>query len=384
MERDIDSRILEEFVSESEQVVFHFCICSSNLFQPECRNIGIYFNSPKTVISCPEMTNYEGRKKMKRRLDESENGTKESQNEEELFDHQCSNLTSSNYPQKRTKPLETEEQKTENEFWSMSDVEVFINITLQTANTSYYPFVFYHQLYHQLSLNRSFVHSDLIVLRKSKSYKFLYYGHLVQGYSNFFGTTSISTSSEPIVLVPTSFYMETLKKFLEEKNESSLTVKMESLILDSDQLSFSHSQLLSLNITEEEIQFLNQNGFLTFRENILANSSSLFIENKKVIKSENYYWLSHPLLGKVIQMIVHIESLILQCIKRKKYKEIPEKELTKLFHQVTSASVNPFEKRKLTSYFSLKYHLLDLLGRNKVHEIASPLANHGNIYRLVN
>ena len=73
--------------------------------------------------------------------------------------------------------------------WKMNDVEIIVQNIIQCSNAPQYPFAFYHQIFHYFK-NRSLVQNDILELRRSRTFKLLHYGHLIQGYPSFFGSST--------------------------------------------------------------------------------------------------------------------------------------------------------------------------------------------------
>lgn len=269
----------------------------------------------------------------------------------------------------------------EKSIWDMTDVEIIIDNIINFTVDNKFPFVFYHQIFHELSGDRSIVQQDLILLRESKTHKLLHYGHLVDKEGQFF-RKGLNNRCEPIVLVPTDYYLQTCLSFLKNPNRESdpnfvnLQQKIRNFVTQNLQLSIAKSNLMSNpnDFTEEEIELLVTSGFLMPREHINSSSSSSTKSSTHVgFSFEEVYWISHPILGRVMQFVREVQRKILDLLKRKKYKEVYERELHKIFMQDNSfLNTQAKGSVKVVSIFSLRYHLLDLQARNLITKNTTP------------
>ena len=74
-----------------------------------------------------------------------------------------------------------------------------------------------------------------------------------------------------------------------------------------------------------------------------------------------------------MQFVREVQRKILDLLKRKKYKEVYERELNKIFMQDNSfLNIQAKSSVKIVSIFSLRYHLLDLQARNLITKNTTP------------
>jgi hypothetical protein len=304
------------------------------------------------------------------------------------------------------------------EFLNKSDVELVIN-EIEKLSNKFFGLVFLHQVYATLS-NNTIVDDQVTELRKQCS-KFKFFNYSV-GFSN---------RDCEVVIINTERYLDYFRLCVNNHVVTSgiecqeLISKFEYFVQHVALMSVKRINLQKMNscttpmtnnnedadFSDLEVDWLLERGFLKHHLSTSVMHSSG--------RSEEVYWLSHPMMGMLSRYRESAQKVILSWISQTKYKELSEKLLTRADRRCDANSdntntdrnsdaidgggfipeVNSSTKRKTftkfdkasvikyrldptsTSPLPIAYHLLDMTGRHVVYRVSAP-ATGDHIVRL--
>jgi len=231
----------------------------------------------------------------------------------------------------------------------MYETETAINCIQQYCDDKT-KFVFVHQIYSLLD-NRSSVDSDLENLRKGNKFRFL----SCEGLANSFANKT--------ALMDTSNFMDEVSKLL--KN-SIVAENFNAWISKNIVSSISYRDIVPSVFSKKDVAIIVECGLFRYSLKCVTN----------VEADECVYLISHPALGQLTNSMAHAEKEITSLISRSKFKEISQNKLTTNFKSDYSgersckrrkAEHSIFHECTRSLRFPIKYYLLDLLGRGKIH-----------------
>lgn len=263
-------------------------------------------------------------------------------------------------------------EQEEHHIWSLTDTELVMT-SIEEYTKPLHSFVFLHQVYYNLSLNKSLVDKDVEILQKRRDVKRIHYRDVVNTSKTF-----TQDSNECIVLMSTKNYILDIDKHFSQVSATNNPIAMLALnnfrqwIFKTNFVTVTHIQLThpdafgesgSMEMVpafgNDEIAFLLSAGYLR------AGSDQ---SNAHTCTS---YFFSHPKLGRVLNFMQWIEKSVVSKLSKLKFHEIRESKLILHLIQESSNFMNQKNAGKeantkgsmLFSHELWRYHKLDLLGR---------------------
>jgi hypothetical protein len=268
---------------------------------------------------------------------------------------------------------DTEDQS----IWSLTDTELVMN-SIDEFTKPLHSFVFLHQIYFNLSLNKSLVDKDIELLQKRRDIKRMYYRDIVRSNRTF-----TQDSYENIVLMATKKYLLDIDKHFSKVSATNNPIAMLALttfrewISKTNFVTITHNQLMHPDSLSESMVMIPAFG----------NDEIVFLSSAGYLRATNdgttmctSYYLSHPKLGRVLNFMQWIEKAVVSKLSKLKFHEIRESKLVVYLIQESSNYMkqNNFGREANTkgsmlfSHELWRYHRLDLLGRKVLISFPTP------------